>query len=132
MARILLFLVLAWPLVAFGGVYRWAAVPYLAACGLLALAQAGGLRRTRTGDRWLDLSLASLVAGVWLQLLPLPESILTTISPETLTVIDAVRLAVRDTTLSSVSIDPESTVWAAGVLTATLVLFLRTGMSSPR
>ena len=55
---------LAWPLVAFGGVYRWAAVPYLAACGLLALAQARDISRTRTGDRWLDLSLAGLVAGV--------------------------------------------------------------------
>ena len=117
-------MVLAWPLVAFGGVYRWAAVPYLAACGLLALAQAGGIRRTRTGDRWLDLSLAGLVAGVWLQLLPLPASVLTTISPETLTVIEAVRLAARDTTLRGVSIDPASTVWAGGLLTATVALFL--------
>ncbi len=115
---------LAWPLVAFGGVYRWAAVPYLAACGLLALVQAGDIRRARTGDRWLDLSLASLVAAVWLQLLPLPASILTTISPETLTVIEAVRLTARDTTLRGVSIDPGSTVWAAGVLTATVLLFL--------
>ena len=115
---------LAWPLVAFGGVYGWAAVPYVVACGLLALAQAGGIRRTRTGDRWLDLSLAGLVAGVWLQLLPLPETVLTTISPETLTVIEAVRLAARDTTLRGVSIDPESTVWAGGLLTATVLLFL--------
>ena len=123
-ARILLFLVLAWPLVAFGGVYRWATVPYLAGCGLLALAQAGGIGRARSGDRWLDLSLVGLVAGAWLQLLPLPESLLARISPQTLPVMDAVRLVARETTLTGVSVEPSSTVWASGILTANVLLFL--------
>jgi len=81
------------------------------------------MRRTGSGNRWLDVSLVCLVAGAWLQLLPLPESVLTTISPETRTVIEAVRLVARDTTLTSVSVEPRSTVWAAGVLTANVLLF---------
>ena len=81
------------------------------------------MRRTGSGHRWLDLSLVCLVAGAWLRLLPLPASVLTAISPETLTVIEAVRLAARDTTLASVSVAPRSTVWAAGVLTANVLLF---------
>ena len=124
MARILLFLVLAWPLAAFGGVYRWATVPYLAGCGVLALTQAGGIRDARSGDRWLDLSLVSLVAGAWLQLLPLPESVLARISPETLPVMDALQLVALETTLAGVSVEPRSTVWASGILTANVVLFL--------
>ena len=115
---------LAWPLAAFGGVYRWATVPYLAGCGLLALTQAGSIRRARSGNRWLDLSLVGLVAGAWLQLLPLPESVLARILPETLPVIDAVRLVAQETTLAGVSIDPGSTVWASAVLTANVLLFL--------
>ena len=115
---------LAWPLAAFGGVYLWAAVPYLAACGLLALRQAGAIARARSGNRWLDLSLVGLVVGAWLQLLPLPESVLTTISPETPTVIEAIRMGARDTTLTGVSVGPGSTVWASGVLTANVLLFL--------
>ena len=115
---------LAWPLVAFGGVYRWAAVPYLAGCGLLALARAGGIWRAPSGDRWLELSRAGLVAGTWLQLLPLPESLLARISPETLPVVDAVRLVARETTLAGVSVEPSSTVWASGILTANVLLFL--------
>ena len=86
---------LAWPLAAFGGVYRWATVPYLAACGLLALTQAGSIRHARSGSRWLDFSLVGLVAGAWLQLLPLPETILARISPEALPVMDAIRLVAR-------------------------------------
>lgn len=81
------------------------------------------MRRTGSGNRWLDVSLVCLVAGAWLQLLPLPDSVLTTISPETRTVIEAVRLVARDTTLTSVSVEPRSTVWAAGVLTANVLLF---------
>ena len=123
-ARILLFVALAWPLMAFGGVYLWATVPYLVGCGLLALTQARSIRRARTEDRWLDLSLAGVVTGVWLQLLPLPNSVLTAISPETRTVIEAVRLVARDTTSASVSVEPMSTLWAAGVLTANVLLFL--------
>ena len=111
-------------MVAFGGVYLWATVPYLVACGLLALAQIGGIGTARSGDRWLDLSLAGLIAGAWLQLLPLPEPLLTTIAPETLTVVDAVRLTARSTGPASVSVDPRSTLWAAGVLTANVLLFL--------
>ena len=115
---------LAWPLVAFGGVYRWAAAPYLAGCGLLALTQAGGITRASSGDRWLTLSLVGLVGGAWLQLLPLPESLLAWVSPETLPVMDAVRLVARETTLTGVSVEPSSTVWASGILTANVLLFL--------
>ena len=116
---------LAWPLVAFGGVYRWATVPYLAGCGLLALTQAGGSGRApSSGDRRLDLSLVGLVAGAWLQLLPLPESLLALISPEALPVMDAVRLVARETTLAGVSVEPTSTMWASGILTANVLLFL--------
>ena len=117
-------MVLAWPLVAFGGVYLWATGPYLVACGLLALVQAGGIRRARAEDRWLDLSLAALVTGAWLQLLPLPVPLLTAISPETLRVIETVRLVAGDITTTSVSIEPSSTLWAAGVLTANVLVFL--------
>ena len=115
---------LAWPLAAFGGVYRWATVPYLAGCGLLALTQSGSILHAGSGNRWLDISLVGLVAGAWLQLLPLPESVLARISPETLPVIDAVRLVAQETTLAGVSIAPGSTVWASGVLTANLLLFM--------
>ena len=115
---------LAWPLAAFGGVYLWAAVPYLAGCGLLAVVRAGDIRRAHAGTRWLDLSLAGLVAGAWLQLLPLPQSVLTSVSPRTLPVIEAVRLVAEETTRAGVSVEPGSTAWAAGVLTATVLLFL--------
>ena len=115
---------LAWPLAAFGGVYRWATVPYLAACGLLALTQAGSVRHAHSGSRWLDFSLVGLVAGAWLQLLPLPEAVLARVSPEALPVMDAIRLVARETTLTAISIEPGSTMWASGVLTATVLLFL--------
>jgi hypothetical protein len=123
-ARVLLFLALGWPLVAFGGVYLWATVPYVVVCGLLALSQADGIRRVRSGDRWLDLSLLCLVAGAWLQVLPLPQSILLRLSPQTVPVIDAVRLAARETALAGVSVSPSATVWASAVLTANVLLFL--------
>ena len=109
---------------AFGGVYFWAAVPYLAGCGLLAAVRAGEIGRGRAGNRWLDLTLAALVAGAWLQLLPLPPSILARISPQTLPVIEAVRLVAGETTRAGVSVEPNATAWAAGVLTANVLLFL--------
>lgn len=122
--RLLVFLVLAWPLAAFGGVYHWAMVPYLSGCGLLAIAQAGTIRGASSGNRWLDLSLLGAIAGTWLQLLPLPDSIVTAISPHTLEIREAVRLVPRVTGLASLSLQPGATGWASGLLSANVLVFL--------
>ncbi len=120
----LLFLALAWPLAAFGGVYRWATVPYLAACAVLALTQAGRILRVDRGEQWLDLALAALVGLAWIQLLPLPESVLAWISPAASAVTDRVTLTPRAVGWSPISVSPPATAWACGLLTANVVLFV--------
>ncbi len=120
----LLFVALAWPLAAFGGVYRWAAVPYLAGCAAIALTQAGRIGRMDGGDLRLNLALAGVVALAWLQLLPLPESVLAWVSPATPALADTMRLAPRTAGWAPISVDPSATAWACGILTANVVLFV--------
>lgn len=75
-----LILLLAWSLLAFGAVYDWAFAP----AAVLALAGAGvslftsGSLRSRS---WLDLWLLLAAAVALVQLVPLPESLRTLLSP---------------------------------------------------
>lgn len=124
LGRVLLFFALAWPLAAFGGVYRWATVPYLAGSALLALTQTRQIRRLGGGNRWLDLSLAGLLGLAWLQLLPLPPVLLAWISPNAPAVTTATRLIPDTTGWAPISVSPSDTAWACGLLTANVLLFV--------
>ena len=77
-------LTIAWGTFAFGGVYPWAYAPLLVACPAIGLAclipRRHGLPRV---SGRLALWLACIAAGVLLQLLPLPASILARLSPAT-------------------------------------------------
>ncbi len=118
---------LAWPLAAFGGVYRWATAPYLVAVALLALTQTGRIRQLCTSDGWLYGTLATVVTLAWLQLVPLPAAAVAWASPATLTVVDTIRLLPRATGWTPISVSPLDTAWACALLTANALLFVAAG-----
>ena len=131
--------VLAWGTLAFGGGYPWARGPLALACagvglyGLVATRRDGPLRNV-----WLWLGLGTLVAACLVQLIPLPQSVLTSVSPSTdrllrehdLQYAVASQVAGRvagplqiDPPAHSLSIDPDRTIVGAALLSA-LTIFL--------
>ncbi len=77
-------LLVAWGTFAFGAVYPWAYTPLAAGCAVLGLAGlAIGDRPLWSPHRLLLLTFAGVAAVGLLQLVPLPRSILSTVSPGT-------------------------------------------------
>jgi O-antigen ligase len=119
---------LAGPLFAFGGVYLWAAIPFVLGGALFAVLcppTLGAPAETRSLDRWLVVLLGCLAA----QLVPLPNVIVAAVS-ETPTLLAVLKLDYHAEAVSgvrpavAVSIDPRSTVWAASIAAAAVLVFL--------
>ena len=106
-----------------GGVYTWAAVPAMLGCAALGIT-----RRPRIAaspeTRLLDGALLACLAGVALQLLPLPMRLLSGLSPASVSVRSALALEDRSAIAwQELSIDPGATLYGLCLAAATFVLF---------
>ncbi|MGE3277969.1 MAG: O-antigen ligase family protein [Vicinamibacterales bacterium] len=120
----LLVLVLAASLAAFGGTYRWATGPLVLLAALTALpAPLATLRVSRT--TWaLDLAWLAAIAGVVLQLIPLPAAATTALSPASNQVRQALRLdAFAGAGVAPLTVDPAGTLHALGLAVFALLCF---------
>lgn len=127
-------LLLAWGALAFGAEYPWAYAPLLVFCttvGLLALGAVRGRREERT----VVLALALAFCAGALQLVPLPERVLTLVSPARFAHdFDALHAAatmaapaaepVAGPSLHAISIAPSRTLLALAFLAALSIFFL--------
>lgn len=111
---------LAWSLLAFGGVYLWALVP-------LVLASLVGLVISRPdlgshGDRLVDVAIIAALVVIGVQLVPLPRNLVAIFSPGTVRTWDA--LSLRPEPLLSISVWPAATAEAlAHAITAAAVFW---------
>lgn len=116
-----------WSLVAFGGVYPWAALPAVVGCVLMALAYGTGIGRP-ADTRGLDTALLVFLFAVALQIVPLPATLVEQVSPAALSFYRSYHLAwptvadVLPRTLA-LSIEPSTTVYSLAVTAATILLF---------
>ena len=126
MILILTIAVIAWGALAFGAVYPWAFRPLLAACaatGLLGLL----FDRRAAVDRPTRLALAALVAvflAGLIQVIPLPPSVLATVSPSTHAFLQEYDLTYAyGETPHTLSLAPQKT-WTGLALLAAFTIFL--------
>jgi hypothetical protein len=115
---------IGWSLLAFGGVYQWAAAPLIA--GAIGAAVAVRPPIGRGANRWLDLSVAGLLAAVALQLVPLPPSLLGRLAPDApaFHVTYTLRRELDPASIARpLSLVPGDTVWALGLAIATGLVF---------
>ncbi len=125
MGVVLVNTLIGWSLLAFGGVYKWAAAPLIVGAILGAIAVRPPL--AEGPYRRVDLSLMLTVAAIALQLVPLPPALLARLAPSALAFhstyelggpgIDASRVA-RPTSLV-----PAETMWALGLAVAAVLVF---------
>lgn len=118
---------LAWGVLAFGGVRRWAYVPLFIGCGIVGALSMPG-RSVWQGHRQILLPLLiALVAGV-LQLIPLPGALLAVVSPGTDYVLRQYDLqyAGGSTVFHSISIAPANTFMAVAGFACSIALFAGT------
>jgi hypothetical protein len=115
-------LLLAWPLVVFGGRGPITAVAFAVACLLLAAVVRPSFGRdTRT----LDAALAGVALVTILELVPLPRALVDLISPQAPWARDALALGVRaPSAWSPLTIAPGDTAWAGLVTLGALALFV--------
>ena len=116
-----------WTLLSFGGTSLWAATPFALGCVLLAIAAPREVR-TLHEVRWLDTALLALVGGTILQFVPMPESWVARLSPETGSLTALLRLDLHplqagQRAAGTLSIDPRATLWGVALLIATVLLF---------
>jgi O-antigen ligase len=118
-------LLLAWSLLAFGAVYDWALAPAAA----LAVVGAGaslfaGPRRSRS---WLDLWLLVVAVVAVFQLIPLPESLRTLLSPNSSEYFARVSLVAPPAgAWLPLSLHPRAWLFGAGLCIAMIATFLWT------
>lgn len=111
---------IGWTLFAFAGAYAWTVVPAVTVTAALAVT----VRPRVLSPRWrlLDAALILGLAGVALQLLPLPPAVRDALSPAAHTVDAALSVGeVRDGGL--LTRDPRATAWALTLATTLLTLF---------
>ena len=129
-------LIVAWGAFAFGAVYSWAYTPLAIACALVGLlGLVAGRRPVWTPNRRLLLALMGIGLVGAVQLVPLPISLLTTISPGTASFLanfdlrfslgadptgETATVALRH----AISVAPERTVLFLLLLAAALVFFV--------
>lgn len=115
--------ILLWALFAFAGVYEWTIVPLLA--GSIALAAHVRPRVARAPYRVLDAAVLAWLLLAALQLVPLPPSIRSALSPAAIALDQQTRLdaAVAAAALHPVSVDPVSGAWALAVATSVALVF---------
>lgn len=116
----LICLLLAGPLFAFGGVYPWAVGPVLAAAILLT---ASTSLEFQAGARALDLALAALLGSVLFQLIPLPVALVQALSPARAAVLSTIALA-GTPEWTPITIDPNATLHALAVLVSAVLTFV--------
>lgn len=119
-------LLLAWSLLAFGAVYDWAFAPaaVLALVGAGITASASGSLRARS---WLDLWLLLVVAVAAFQLVPLPESLRTLLSPNSTAYFARVSLSPPPAgAWMPLSLYPPAWLFGVGVCTAGIATLLWT------
>jgi O-antigen ligase len=128
-------LAVAWGTFAFGAVYPWAYVPLAVACAIIGATGLAAGRRPMHA-RWLFVGLVAIFAIGLIQLIPLPPSLLATLSPGTDRFLRAYDLTYAAGARSGsggetfvgavrhgISLVPPATVRALGLLAA-LTLFL--------
>jgi O-antigen ligase len=132
-------LVLAWGALAFGAVYEWAYWPLAGAaalCGVHALLQRSTVPRLPSGLT--TVCLAIVAVATLAQCVPVPITLLTTLSPHTTTVLSDldVAFAVRAIDRHALSIAPRATMTALLLFAAFVMLMLgvarTTSVDGPR
>jgi len=123
--RTLLVLLVCASYLLFAGAPRWTAIPLLLLAGGAVLAAP---RRTLTfplADRRLDWSLVVLIAGLLLQLIPLPQTVVALMSPRSSAIQTALNFAPlgNPPTWLSLSIDPDSTLDAVSTFMLGVMAF---------
>jgi hypothetical protein len=99
-----------WGAAAFGAVYPWAFIPLFGGCTLLG---AAGLMQRRVAapiHRTLAVALVCLLGAISVQLLPLPVSAITQISPETDVVLRQFDVGYVNARTHALSLRPEATM----------------------
>ena len=115
---------LAWGVLAFGGVYRWAYIPMLAASAALGLA---AIVAGRHGlPRMLIAALCSIAVAVAVQLVPLSKDTIAAISPQALAIHQQRNLlaATGAAHAYTLTIDQQQTTLALAFLTAFSLLLI--------
>lgn len=116
---------LAWSTFAVAGVYVWSSAPLLISAAALAAAFRPRIASSAE-TRLLDDALVASAVAVALQLLPLPFSLLTVISPNAATVRSILLLSSAQSTVQGaapVSLAPQSTAYALALVVTALVVF---------
>ncbi|MDO8678289.1 MAG: hypothetical protein Q7R30_06960 [Acidobacteriota bacterium] len=126
MQRALLISLVALSYLLFAGGPRWTLGPLLllAIVGVLAAPR----RTLRFPSAWrrLDASLAVIVLGILIQLIPLPNAVLALVSPNAQDVRSALRFSTLGSPSSgwtSLTIDPEATAYALGTVVLGILSF---------
>ncbi|MBI2835263.1 MAG: O-antigen ligase family protein [Acidobacteria bacterium] len=114
-------------LAAFGGVYLWASIPLIIACGVYAMAGRVSIARARE-TRVLDRLLLASVACIGLQIVPLPYAALSRLSPRAPGFYSTFLLDYAEGPDGAfpgrpLSIEPADTVYALALTSAALLLF---------
>jgi hypothetical protein len=129
-------LTLAWGAFALGGLYPWAYWPLLGACSALGIAGflAGGLRRRPEIPGSLLVGFTLVVLAVSVQLVPLPRSVLTRVSPAADRLLQQHDLVYANdsNTPHPLSIQPESSRLLLAFLFGFSIFFLGVTAALPR
>lgn len=122
----LLVLVLTATLAAFGGIYSWALAPILIGVLLFALTTWGQPAPSSSDSRSLDFAIAAFVAAISIQLVPLPGSVRSTLSPSLLGVERSLRpdAALRGDVAGALSLDPIATAQALALVIAAATTYV--------
>jgi hypothetical protein len=123
-----LLLLIAWGACAFGAVYPWAFIPLFGGCVAVALVMLAERRTPAPADRAPVIALLVLVTAIVVQLVPVPVSLIQSISPETDTFLRWYEVGYRNLSSHPLSIQPTATVLglaAAGALGLLLVALAR-------
>ena len=119
MPAVLVWVLLAGPLAAFGGAYGWSIPPLLGAA--IVLAAVAPLHFDRS-TRVLDAALAAIAAGMLVQLAPLPPAVIARLSPARARV--AGLFALSDSPgWAPLSVNPQATIYALAVVVSAILTF---------
>lgn len=125
MQRLLLVLLVCSSYALFAGRPEWTAIPLLLLAAGAVLASPRRTLAFPSSYRRLDWALAVIIAGLLLQLLPLPRAVVAVISPQSIAVRDRLTFAHLGATpaWASLSIDADSTLVALGTFVLAVLTF---------
>ena len=119
MQRALLILLFAASYLLFAGSEPWALAALLSIAAIAALSSPRATFAFRRSTRPLDLALLALLAGIAIQIVPLPAAIVDVLSPRAIELVTAVRLTPLGAGASSwttLSVNPGATLLALGTV----------------